>query len=102
MSADNWARCPRCVQDARAEFDELVETLDREYGQMPRAEWEELQAAVNVGFDPLKIPATVREDWEVGLDGNEPEDAVIIVSYKARCEKCGAHAETDTRLTLTR
>jgi hypothetical protein len=83
MSADSWAICPRCVAQARAEYDKNVEAVMATYGKVPVEEFDAARAA-------LVAPAmgdfqTFREDYEFyGAEAGEVE-----ASYSGHCSKCG-------------
>lgn len=100
MSADNWAICPFCVADARAEHDRKVREVNAAYGNVPVDEYRALDAALPDEFDPYSVEPSVREDWEIGL--SDPEDTNALLIYSARCKTCGAEAKTETTVAFRR
>lgn len=82
MSADNWAVCPKCKQDADKEQKEREQKARKAYGKVTAEEYIELrQAAMNV----TELEKTLREDYEMGMD----DDGEFWVSYSCDCQTCG-------------
>jgi hypothetical protein len=82
MSADNWLRCFNCQRKADEEHQRAEATVRSKYGSIPADEFvRELQA---VKVRPV-LDATMREDYEVGLD----ESDSFSVDYRCSCETCG-------------
>ncbi len=81
MSADRWALCPKCMEQARAAEAALMQKIQQGYGEISEAEYhvllEELQE-----MDQLP-DRNLREDWELGI-----RDGVFKVSYYAQCMEC--------------
>ena len=66
MSADNWARCPRCLSNARAALVRRQAELDASYGSIPLAEFDDLRGRVAAGTEAIEDYEsfrTFREDW---------------------------------------
>lgn len=95
MSADNWAKCPRCtarhqqaIQDMRAKFAML-------YGKVPIEEFEEHRDLL-AAAERQQLRETLREDYEiVGA-----ADGVVEVIYGCSCETCGLESSFRYRHTL--
>jgi hypothetical protein len=88
MSADNWAKCPRCKARLGAEIARRGSEVEASYGQVPAAEYgQAVSDLAEMATTPLE--ATFREDYEIyGAD-----EGTVVVSYSGFCEVC--------RLTLT-
>lgn len=72
MSADNWGVCPKCKETAENK-------IASAYGKVSEDEY---LAILNTC---KKIEATLREDYELGVD----TDGEFSVSYSCHCSKCG-------------
>lgn len=84
MSADNWAVCPKCLDDAQKASDALQAEMDASYGKIPLNEFDELRSRADADIDMDKI-TTFREDYEFwGAD-----EGVVHVSYSGHCGVCG-------------
>lgn len=84
MSADNWARCPRCATRRETTLVEDSKALEADYGVIPAVEWMERKAALdNAISTPQEI--TLREDYEF----YGAEDGAVQVSYSCGCDECG-------------
>lgn len=86
MSASNWARCPRCTEQAEADFRARDAAIQASYGQVPVHEFDAARrdlAADRAAFE--RRPETFREDYEI-YGAAEGE---IVVDYSGHCEKCG-------------
>lgn len=86
MSADNWAKCPRCQKA----LDGTVETLSRRiaagYGNVPAAEYQELQnRLVEAAVKAKNGSQTFREDYEI----YGAATGTVTVSYSGHCGECG-------------
>lgn len=98
MGADNWAVCPRCLQNAEREKNARTEELRDAYGVLPIEEFDALRAIAEQPIDHEKL-LTYREDYEIGiLDG----DPVFFIRYRGGCKTCGLthRVESDERLAL--
>ena len=68
MSANRWSTCPNC-KAKRAERDEkLRQRASGSYGNMPQEQYLALLRKADAVEGGEQEP-TVREDWEIGLDG---------------------------------
>lgn len=93
MSADNWANCKACIDNANREIEEVrkeyQEQLDSSYGEIPLDEYQLLQqeAAQAIRDATSKsVPlGTFREDYEF----YGAEDGEVTASYSGRCTTCG-------------
>jgi hypothetical protein len=86
MSADNWAICPRCLDDAYRENNTAKAEVMAMYGTVPVEEFDAARAALP-DVDPEKF-RTFREDY--GFYG--VEDGEVRASYSGRCQSCGLSA----------
>lgn len=90
MSADNWALCPRCVDNANTNQQELQSRVIEEYGKLPLTEWENLRKLANAGVDK-EVFTTFREDYEIyGAD-----TGTITINYSGTCTICGLSVQYD-------
>jgi hypothetical protein len=71
MSADRWAKCPKCLKELNA-------NLKSAYGKVSEDEY--LYALVQVN----EQDETLREDYEVKTD----EDGRFTVNYSCQCTIC--------------
>lgn len=87
MSADNWAKCPRCVQEATKNLDAAQARVDASYGQVSVEEFDQMRAGLATErskVDNDNSFRTFREDYEIyGAD-----DGVVTVSYRGGCTVC--------------
>lgn len=81
MSATNWAQCPRCKKLALEKKAELDAAAIAGYGTLPVAEFDALRAEA---AKPFSFESTVREDYEVWIDG----DGLFHMYYRGDCQKC--------------
>lgn len=86
MSANEYARCPRCILRAKVARANAVDSVARMYGKVSPAEYEAARAAVPDTRDAL-LEYDFREDYEilVGHDGSNS----VVVDFGGMCEKCG-------------
>jgi len=91
MSADNWAACPRCLQQAKETAEEAKREVDALYGQIPVEEFEQRRA------DLPDLPdaednkyRTFREDYEWWTEGGKVE-----WNYHGKCTICGLECKVD-------
>lgn len=83
MSADNWAICPRCLEQGREAHDEAVQAVMATYGRIPVDEFDAKRAALPQ-LDPEQF-RTFREDYEFyGAEAGE-----VVADYSGHCSKCG-------------
>jgi len=81
MSADNWVTCPRCLANAKKEKEDLIAKKNDCYGKIPEDKYLEL---VFEADKPIENEQTLREDYDIGIDGDE-----FSVNFRASCTKCG-------------
>jgi hypothetical protein len=82
MSANNWARCPRCVDsDLKKQRNEIAE-INAMYGRITA---DEFVLRIEDARQEVEHQETLREGWEIGTD----DDGTFSVSYSCRCDKCG-------------
>lgn len=87
MSADNWAKCPRCQKALDGTVDTLTRRLADEYGKVPVAEYTDLQNRLAEAVVKAKAGShTFREDYEI----SGAENGEVVVSYGGGCSVCGA------------
>jgi predicted Zn-ribbon and HTH transcriptional regulator len=94
MSADNWAKCPQCQEDLRLEREKNFETLEGQYGKIPKLEYDKA-LAILTDQNTTEITSSLREDYEIGIWDEE-----FFVSYKGRCDNCGFSYEFKTKEKL--
>lgn len=88
MSADNWAKCPRCADTDTAEIKELENDLRDSYGKVSLEEYENLQTQIEEAKYQIKqnsAKATFREDYEI----YGAETGILTISYRGVCNMCG-------------
>src|SRR4051794_29660360 len=86
MSADNWAVCPRCWDNAQRDAAEHKRAVMSLYGQIPV---EEFDAKRDTLTEPdRETYCTFREDYEIGADGGE-----VVASYRGQCTVCALSCE---------
>ena len=81
MSADNWAKCPKCAKLAEDKKSVLLLKTQQAYGKVSEDEYSDLLLELQT---PIVLKRTLREDYEIGIWNN-----VFEVSYSAHCSKCG-------------
>src|SRR4051812_14137464 len=84
MSASNWAICPRCRDNAKAEVAAAIQAAVDAYGKVPADEYEELQRHIGV-LSARSVQATFREDYEF----YGAEDGEVVADYSGHCQTCG-------------
>jgi hypothetical protein len=84
MSADNWARCPKCQDKHDKEWALKVKKVESLYGKVSAEEF--IKARETIREKP-KLEETFREDYEIGLD----KDGTFSVGYVGGCtyKGCG-------------
>jgi hypothetical protein len=88
VSADNWAKCPRCIHAARADLNEKQRQVDAAYGKVSVAEFDQARADLADGwksFEGYDAYRTFREDYEI----HGAEDGEVRVGYHGGCKECG-------------
>lgn len=84
MSASNWAECPQCAVNDEAKVDSMRAELAAQYGSIPAGEYLNQVRVVDAMAVALEKPATtLREDWELGIQGG-----VFSVTYRTCCSRC--------------
>lgn len=99
MSADNWARCPRCVARDAADIEVRSAAVDKAYGSVSVAEFDEMRealAASRTHHDEYNSFRTFREDYEI----YGAEEGEVTVSYRGGCSTCGLRLEFEHAHTL--
>lgn len=96
MSADNWTKCPRCVERNKGRVDELRAKADEAYGKVPIEEWKALEAEATACLLE-EAPTTLREDWEIGTR----PDGRFSVRYGCSCTVCGFNFNYDHHADAT-
>ena len=82
MSADSWAKCPKCGGTAIDKRQEVADKLADAYGKVTSSEYLDMLAeAQTIEYDDAE---TLREDYEIGIFDGE-----FFVKYCGHCEKCG-------------
>lgn len=92
MSADNWAECPKCKMQAKADYMALQEKVKEAYGKV---ESEEYLRLVKEAAKEIKPENQLREDYELGISGSE-----FYVRYGAQCYKCNWSYEFTTDIDI--
>lgn len=82
VSADNWEICPYCLKEAEASKKIAAEKVELLYGQIPMAEFLELQRESRVLVEEEAF-RTFREDYEFYV-----KDGKVIASYSGWCTTC--------------
>lgn len=88
MSADNWARCPKCLKEGEASFAKQQIEVDEAYGKVSIEEFDRQRAELAKAqefLDEDDTFRTFREDYEF----SGAEEGVVTASYKGQCTKCG-------------
>jgi DNA-directed RNA polymerase subunit RPC12/RpoP len=87
MSADNYARCPKCSFVSSKKRRSIDEELTKAYGKISEKEYIELRNQLLPQFDDGfrdDQETSLREDYRIEMDVN----GEFSVSYLARCSKC--------------
>lgn len=90
MSANNWIICPKCQAKAEKTHQKKRAKVLASYGQVSREEYEE--ALSKVPDKPASLETTFREDYEIGLDGDD-----FMVVYRGSCGVCDFRHAFDVR-----
>lgn len=83
MSADNWAKCPKCKHSGERDAAKARTKADAAYGKVLAVEWQRLEEEARAAASSDSF--TLREDYELGTD----EAGEFEVSYHAGCDRCG-------------
>lgn len=95
MSADNWARCPRCTSTGLKALAARASAVYAQYGEVPVEEYIDARRQHTEAVDEFdQRQSTFREDYEI----YGAEDGVVIVDYSGSCRECGLELSfTDKR-----
>lgn len=85
MSADSWAKCPKCKPDETDLRAARMKEAEESYGRVPPEEYAKLLAHAEATRNPDEDNETLREDWEPYID----DKAVFHVDYRGECQRCG-------------
>ena len=86
MSADNWARCPRCAAFTTAEFRKREAAINASYGVVSVQEFDDARKKFAADMAAFENRAhTFREDYEI----YGAEDGAITITYSGSCGQCG-------------
>lgn len=86
MSADNYAKCPRCQKALDGTVRTLARRLEDGYGEVSIAEYTDLQNRLAEAAVKAKVGSqTFREDYEI----YGAETGTVTVSYGGSCSHCG-------------
>ena len=86
MSADNWARCPRCTRIGAAQLKAQEEAVQASYGKVPVDEFDEARRKLAIDRKAFENrERTFREDYEF----YGAEEGVVTASYSGQCRECG-------------
>lgn len=81
MSARNWRECPKCLRDGMKAREARIARVKSQYGRIPPDEWAQLKSEAE---EPLNIPDTLREDYEIAVDTS----GLFTVVYRCSCDEC--------------
>jgi hypothetical protein len=95
VSADNWAKCPRCTDSKQAEIDRLTEEMNESYSKVSVEKFmglnKQLLAAKDAAFRAQNASETFREDYEI----YGAEDGEIKIRYSGYCTECKLQVKID-------
>jgi hypothetical protein len=83
MSADNWALCPRCIDNHVKDIKRAQAELDASYGKVPLDQFDDMRAGV-ANLRTSTPAETFREDYEF----YGAEDGEVVATYRGHCSKC--------------
>lgn len=83
MSADNWAVCPRCLHEDKAELAKRQAYVREQYGKVSIEEWDDLSKVLTEEVDAEKF-RTFREDYEFW----GAETGRLLIEYSGECQVC--------------
>ena len=84
MSADNWAMCPQCEENAELMKERLDDACASAYGKVTLSAWEELIENARLKKAELDgLRETLREDYGIGF-----YHGVFEVHYTGHCQVC--------------
>lgn len=94
MSADNWAKCPKCTDLARVRVRNAEREANEVYGLVPAEEFQRLldlaRTALN-GVEEYGSYRTFREDYDI----YGAEEGMVQVRYRGHCSVCGLTARVE-------
>jgi len=86
MSADNWARCPRCTFRESQRLDAQAAEVAKLYGTVSVEDFDKAREDLESQRKAFENRAyTFREDYEFF----GAKDGSVTASYSGSCEKCG-------------
>ncbi|MGG5257491.1 hypothetical protein [Phycicoccus avicenniae] len=91
MSADNWARCPKCLDRAHEQVLDLQAKVNASYGEVSIEEFDRLRSELSRRAIDLDDPTsfqTLREEYEF----HGAEQGKVTAAYGAGCTVCGLSA----------
>ena len=81
MSARNWTVCPQCRQKRQ----DAIDAVKSQYGKLSREVYEDALTRAEKALKEIgSNNQSVREDYEIGVDGT----GQFFVDYGASCENC--------------
>jgi hypothetical protein len=86
MSADNWAKCPKCQDILNKAFTSKTERIKNLYGKVSAEEYNLKVRAIEAEAE-TPINDTLREDYVICINS----DGEFHVNYGGSCEVCGFH-----------
>jgi hypothetical protein len=81
MGANNWALCPGCKRNEEERQAALKEKANAVYSTILPEEFTRL---ISEALAPIQLKETFREDYEIGIYGDE-----FFIDYIGSCSKCG-------------
>jgi hypothetical protein len=84
MSANNWARCPKCKEKEFSRRKKAEEKVKEFYGKISAEEYFEKLKSLESKKTAEYVKPTIREDYEIGIDGD-----VFKIKYSGVCSECG-------------
>lgn len=99
MSADNWAKCPLCVNRAELAYEKKANDVAVAYGRIPEEEFSRLHVALRAELREMNewdSYRTGREDWDI----YGAETGTVTIEYGFSCDVCGLTADFKQQLVL--
>lgn len=85
MGADRYSVCPKCTHLENQSIEAEERAVNDAYGKVPIENFEQMRANL-AAHKASEMPATFREDWEIG----SPEsDGQLDLHYTGSCGECG-------------
>lgn len=86
MSADNWAKCPRCTKRELARLDAENERVQALYGTVPIEKFDQIRSDLAIARRASQSAMeTFREDYEI----YGAATGTVSVCYSGHCDRCG-------------